>query len=258
MKVGNTRTLGFAWEGRYSSSLMIIVDSKNMCNMIITNLWTRLLLLQPTEEDYDDFFYLCNSRGCGTRDGILYMAINKRGKKIRKRKLLADGFALFLSSAVFSCLPTLPAVALLFPVSAGVVSPAVRPAVSQPSSTCTTETLMTSWLVKSSRQPCNGHDLIIHSIPICILSNPKFGAIQEASNRLLGADGRDKIGNSRCIDRSDPFRFATLHFYDLISKRGSPRVGLRRGSRVLEDGRPGAPASRRDSSHCSNHLHSRP
>lgn len=117
----------------------------------------------------------------------------------------------------------------------------VRPAVSHPSSTCTTGALITSWLVQSSRQPCNGHDLIIHSIPICILSNPKFGAIQEASNRLLGADGRDKIGNSRCIDRSDPFRFATLHFYDLISKRGSPRVGLRRVSRVLEDGRPRGP-----------------
>lgn len=122
-----------------------------------------------------------------------------------------------------------------------VIVASVRPAVSHPSSTCTTGALITSWLVKSSRQPCNGHDLIIHSIPISILSNPKFGAIQEASNRLLGADGRDKIGNSRCIDRSDPFRFATLHFYDLISKRGSPRVGLRRVSRVLEDGRPRGP-----------------
>lgn len=94
--------------------------------MINTNLWTRLLLLQPAEEDYEDFFYLCSTRGCGTRDGILKMEINKRGKKIRKQKLLADGFALFLSSAVFSRLPTLPAVALLFPVSAGVVSPSCQ------------------------------------------------------------------------------------------------------------------------------------
>lgn len=70
-------------------SLIIIVE----CDKTLT--W-KSETTSPAEKDYEDFFY--PSRGCGTRDGILKVEIDKRGKKIRKRKLLADVFTLFLSS----------------------------------------------------------------------------------------------------------------------------------------------------------------